>query len=75
MLGASGVQAREPMRDPPPTTLIPPRSSGPGLSADEAAVRAQHQYGGRVLAVRPEGSGYRVKLIKDGEVRVVFIGS
>jgi uncharacterized protein YfaS (alpha-2-macroglobulin family) len=37
----------------------------------EAARRAQAQNGGgRVLSVEPEGSGYRVKVLKDGEVRV-----
>jgi hypothetical protein len=46
-----------------------------GMSADQAARRAQDQYGGRVLAVRPEGSGFRVKLLKDGEVRTVFVGN
>jgi hypothetical protein len=35
-----------------------------------AAAKAQRQNGGgRVLSVEPEGQGYRVKVLKDGEVR------
>lgn len=45
-----------------------------GLSANEAARRAQNQNGGgRVLSVEPSGNGYRVKLLRDGEVRVVYV--
>lgn len=40
------------------------------LSPSEAARQVQRRYGGRVLAVQAEGSGYRVKVLKDGEVRV-----
>ena len=29
--------------------------------------------GGRVLSVEPAGDGYRVKLLRDGEVRVVYV--
>jgi len=40
----------------------------------EAARRAQERNGGgRVLSVEPQGSGYRVKVLKDGEVRVLHI--
>ena len=38
-------------------------------SADAARIAQQRNGGGRVLAVEPEGSGYRVKVLKDGEVR------
>lgn len=45
-----------------------------GLSPGEAAQRAQHMNGGgRVLSVEPAGDGYRVKLLRDGEVRVVYV--
>ena len=45
-----------------------------GLSPNEAAKRAQRENGGgRVLSVEPTGSGYRVKLLRDGEVRVVYV--
>ncbi len=45
-----------------------------GMSPGEAAQRAQQiNGGGRVLSVERAGDGYRVKLLRDGEVRVVFV--
>ena len=38
-------------------------------SAEAARQAVQANGGGRVLSVEPEGSGYRVKVLKDGEVR------
>lgn len=44
------------------------------MSPADAAREAQHRYGGgKVLSVEPDGDGYRVKLVRDGDVRVVFI--
>lgn len=44
------------------------------LSPGEAARRAQHRNGGgRVLDVNPMTEGYRVKLLKEGEVRMLFV--
>lgn len=41
-----------------------------GDRSGDAARRAQQRNGGgRVLSVDPEGAGYRVKVLKDGEVR------
>lgn len=41
-----------------------------GDRSGDAARRAQQQNGGgRVLSVDPENGGYRVKVLKDGEVR------
>jgi hypothetical protein len=41
-----------------------------GDRSGDAAKRAQQQNGGgRVLSVDPEDGGYRVKVLKDGEVR------
>ena len=41
-----------------------------GDRSGDAARRAQQRNGGgRVLSVDPEGPGYRVKVLKDGEVR------
>lgn len=56
-----------------PGTLIDRR--GPrGMTPGQAAKEAQRQYGGgKVLSVDPSGDGYRVKLLRDGDVRVVFI--
>jgi len=42
-------------------------------SADAARLAQQRNGGGRVLAVEPEGRGYRVKVLKDGEVRTHHI--
>jgi hypothetical protein len=39
-------------------------------SADAARQALQRNGGGRVLSVEPQDSGYRVKVIKDGEVRL-----
>ena len=40
----------------------------------EAARRAQlRNGGGRVLSVEPDGRGHRVKVLKDGEVRVLHV--
>lgn len=45
-----------------------------GLSPNEAARRAQRENGGgRVLSVESSGDGYRVKLLRDGEVRIVHV--
>lgn len=45
-----------------------------GMSPGEAARRAQAlNNGGRVLSVEPAGGGWRVKLIKEGDVRIVFV--
>ncbi|MDO9453861.1 MAG: hypothetical protein Q7J29_13490 [Stagnimonas sp.] len=46
----------------------------PGLSANEAARQAQSlNGGGRVLSVEQANGGWRVKLLKDGNVRFVFV--
>lgn len=45
-----------------------------GISPGEAARRAQQMNnGGRVLSVEPASGGWRVKLIKQGDVRIVFV--
>lgn len=50
------------------------RGDNRAISPEEAARRAQQQNGGgRVLSVEQAGGGYRVKLLRDGEVRVVYI--
>ena len=45
------------------------RQSEGDRSADAARRAQQRNGGGRVLSVDPDGSGYRVKVLKDGEVR------
>lgn len=64
------------VRQPPRADLLAVEQPGPPqprLTQQEAAARAQRQFGGRVLALRPHGAGYNVKILKDGEVRTVFI--
>jgi len=54
----------------------PGDSNRPQLSADQAARRAQSQYGGKVLKVQRSNGGYRVKLLLDsGRVTTVTIGA
>lgn len=54
------------------TTEDQPQSEG--ISAGEAARRAQQiNGGGRVLSAEPAQGGWRVKLIKNGDVRIVFV--
>lgn len=66
----------EPARNggPPPGTA-PPAAPAHNLSVGDAAQRAQQMNGGgRVLAVDPsEGGGYKVRMLKDGEVRSVYV--
>lgn len=45
----------------------------PSLSSDDAAREIQRRHGGRVLSVQPDGQGYRVKVLKNGEVRIYQI--
>jgi hypothetical protein len=53
---------------------LAPQEHRPDISPGDAAHRAQEANGGgRVLAVDPMQQGYRVKLLKDGEVRAVQI--
>ena len=46
------------------------RQRGPLMTPSEAARQVQRRHGGRVLSVQPDGAGYRVKVLKDGEVRI-----
>lgn len=44
------------------------------LKANDAALQAQSiNGGGRVLSVEEARDGWRVKLLKDGNVRIVFV--
>jgi hypothetical protein len=47
--------------------------SGRGNSSDAAKRAQQMNGGGRVLSVDAVAGGHRVKLLKDGEVRIVFV--
>jgi hypothetical protein len=51
---------------------IPQRGPQAGISAAQAAEIARGRTGGRVLAVKPGGDGYQVKVLTpNGEVRYV----
>ena len=55
----------------PPDSFIDRRAN---MTPPQAAREAQMRYGGgRVLSVDAAGDGYRVKLLRDGDVRIVFI--
>ncbi len=50
------------------------KGPGGGVTAAQAATEAWRRTGGRVLAVTPNGGGYRVKVLTgSGEVRVLKI--
>jgi len=81
-------QQRQYQRDPrdypqyqrPPQNNFAPRAEpqfarpGNDFSPGDAARRAQQMNGGgRILAVDPNGPGYRVKVLKEGEVRVIAV--
>ena len=80
-LGGNGRVAPDPLIDERPLGDPPdvsprtePRPPTPQhLNRAQAADRARSQHGGRVLSVRWTGDGYRVKLLRHGEVRIVRI--
>ena len=48
----------------------------PGMSKQQAMNIAQQRHPGRVLAIKQQGQGYRVRIIDDnGEVHTLFISS
>ncbi len=48
--------------------------AGSGISAGQAAEAARRQTGGRVLAVKPSGGGYQVRVLTaDGAVKQIFV--
>jgi len=66
---------RQPQMFAPPQQR-PPNFAPQGrpVSRDDAMRRAQQMSGGgRVLAADPAESGYRVRVLKDGEVRSVYV--
>jgi hypothetical protein len=64
----------EPQRQPPQAERFPYQQPPRVMSSGQAAQRAQQMTGGgRVLAVDPAQNGYRVRVLKDGEVRSVFV--
>ncbi len=51
----------------------PLRPPGLDMTPSEAARQVQRRHGGRVLAVQADEEGYRVKVLKDGEVRIYLV--
>ena len=71
---AFGGPRPAPAPEPPRPQAVPQQQEFRPLSSGEAAHRAQQiNGGGRVLAVDPAQSGYRVRVLKDGEVRSVYV--
>lgn len=61
------------LRLPAPSTLTLSQDA-PEISPNEAAQKAQLlNNGGKILAVEAVAGGYRVKLLKDGEVKIIFV--
>ena len=78
LLGAlvAGSASAEPRNERATMDYRGARNGGPakGMTMRDAADRAQRKHGGRVLAIDQDGfGGYRVKLLKDGEVRTVHV--
>lgn len=70
--GQDREQRQEQRQEQRPERRDPPRDSrgDRGDRSGDAARQAQQRNGGgRVLSVDPENGGYRVKVLKDGEVR------
>ena len=58
--------ARKPQQD----------TAGSQISADQAAIIASRETGGRVLKVKPSGAGFSVRvLLSNGQVRTVQVTS
>ncbi len=78
LLSMQAVIADSATADPADTAPImsarSEQQAEPTLTPKGAALRAQelHQ-GSRVLKVEKTDGGYRVKLLKDGDIRIVFI--
>ncbi|MEW6168153.1 MAG: hypothetical protein AB1651_10710 [Pseudomonadota bacterium] len=65
-----GLAGRLPEAAPGTQQLSPRRTLEREMSPSDAARQVQQRYGGRVLAVQINDLGYRVKVLKDGEVRI-----
>lgn len=66
-------------QQPPPPQMAapafqPPRPAGPAMSRSDAIRQAQERTGGgRVLGADPAENGYRVRVLKNGEVSTVYV--
>ena len=58
---------------PQPNSLAPSFNNRQLSPSDAARIAQQQNGGGRVLAVERGDAGYRVKLLKNGDVRIVYV--
>jgi hypothetical protein len=81
-LGSESGLSRDLLNNEPPLSEPPPdigpqpeeRPRAPlHLNRAQAAAQARDLHGGRVLSVHWTGNGYRVKLLRHGEVRIVRV--
>lgn len=63
----------DPLLTNPQQDLHARRRGHSSFTPADAARQVQSLYGGRVLAVQPDSDGYRVKVLKDGEVRIYSV--
>lgn len=69
-----GSPLNDPLLGPQQPDLRTGRPRGhSAFTPADAARQVQSMYGGRVLAVQPAADGYRVKVLKDGEVRIYSV--
>jgi uncharacterized membrane protein YkoI len=76
----NGPDAQPLLNPVEPGGNLVPQTRQAMISSETAALRAQARYGGRVLSVqleRPAAGApfYRVKLLSNGNVRVVHVGA
>lgn len=53
--------------------FAPSTSARARISMEEAIAQVQKSTGGRVLDARDVGDAYRLKVLRDGEVRIIFV--
>lgn len=74
VLIVGAAPARDGDRPRMPPGQLSDINRGRAVTPSEAARIAQQQNGGgRVLAVEPDAGGYRVKLLKNGDVRIIHV--
>lgn len=70
---ASADRKRDRWRDALPNEYAPGATAQSRISMEEAIARVQQRTGGRVLDARDQGDAYRLKVLRDGEVRIIFV--
>ncbi len=70
---AMAERARDRLREVMPHHYAPEISADRRISLAEAIATVQQQTGGRVLDARDMGDRYRLKVLRDGEVRIILV--